>query len=133
MTLKSFFDRLSRQQIISIPLHHFSLIIAYLFAGPANDDSDEICYLQSQNGNIERFDYVNLVDENGDEDEDSPELSVLQSYLKTDVACVTEALGKCSREISCCWATHRMYLGRKPDAVNLWIGDSRSVTSLHKG
>ncbi|KAJ9121047.1 hypothetical protein QFC24_005028 [Naganishia onofrii] len=94
MTLKSFFDRLSRQQIISIPLHHFSLTIAYLFAGPANDDSDEICYLQSQNGNIERFDYVNLVDENGDEDEDSPELAVLQSYLKTDVACVTEALGK---------------------------------------
>lgn len=28
------------------------------------------------------------------------------------------------------WA--RIALGRQPDAVNLWIGNSRSITSLHR-
>ncbi|KAG8908159.1 hypothetical protein FRB99_008702 [Tulasnella sp. 403] len=59
----------------------------------------EVCYLQSQNGN--------LSETGGDE------FQALRQDVPRDVPWASEALD------------------RLPDAVNLWIGDSRSTTSAH--
>ncbi|KZT12736.1 Clavaminate synthase-like protein [Laetiporus sulphureus 93-53] len=68
----------------------------------------EVYYLQSQNGNLFAARYFDLSGE--------PDPSVFEP-LRRDVP----------SEIS--WCTEA--LGRSPEAVNLWIGNSRSVTSMH--
>jgi len=72
--------------------------------------SEETCYLQSQNGNM----YSNQFFERPLSRE--PELSEFE-LLRADVP----------SEISWC----SQAFDRPPDAVNLWIGNSRSVTSIH--
>ncbi|KAG9111571.1 hypothetical protein FRC07_008034 [Ceratobasidium sp. 392] len=71
------------------------------------DPSSEVYYLQSQNGNM----YSSADFEPGTEN--TSELLPL--------------LGDVPREVS--WASEA--LDRTPDAVNVWIGGSRSVTSVH--
>ncbi|KAH7343678.1 Clavaminate synthase-like protein [Rhizoctonia solani] len=74
------------------------------------DASSEVYYLQSQNGNM----YSAVDFEPGPDHASNSELC---SELLSDVP----------REIP--WASEA--LGRTPDAVNIWIGGSRSVTSVH--
>ncbi|KAF4574589.1 hypothetical protein EYR36_005937 [Pleurotus pulmonarius] len=66
-----------------------------------------IHYLQSQNGNLFTNKYF------GGSSEDPSEFEPLRADVLAEVPWCTEALG------------------RPPDAVNLWIGDSKSVTSIH--
>ncbi|CAE6397141.1 unnamed protein product [Rhizoctonia solani] len=72
--------------------------------------SDEVYYLQSQNGNM--YSAVDF-----ESSPDRPSDSELCPELLSDVP----------KEIL--WASEA--LGRTPDAVNIWIGGSRSVTSVH--
>ncbi|KAJ7095389.1 cupin-like domain-containing protein [Mycena belliarum] len=72
---------------------------------PDSDDS-EIYYLQSQNGNV--FSNRSF--------EGTPDPSEFEA-LRTDIP----------REIPWCSEA----LGRSPDAVNLWIGNHESITSIH--
>ncbi|KAF8607967.1 Clavaminate synthase-like protein [Ceratobasidium sp. AG-I] len=73
------------------------------------DPSSEVYYLQSQNGNMyTASDFLS--------DVDAVEKSELEPLLD-DVP----------KEVS--WASEA--LDRTPDAVNVWIGGSRSVTSVH--
>ncbi|CAE6471543.1 unnamed protein product [Rhizoctonia solani] len=74
------------------------------------DASNEVYYLQSQNGNM----YSTVDFESGPDHTSNSELC-------------PELLSDVPREIS--WASEA--LGRTPDAVNVWIGGSRSVTSVH--
>ncbi|KZT51487.1 Clavaminate synthase-like protein [Calocera cornea HHB12733] len=71
------------------------------FQERASEEDREVRYLQSQNGNI----YNASIEET--------ELRLLQDHIPVDVPIVLDSLGTA------------------PDAVNLWIGDRRSVTSLH--
>ncbi|KAI0921861.1 hypothetical protein AcW1_004276 [Taiwanofungus camphoratus] len=68
----------------------------------------EIHYLQSQNGNLYSNRYFDLGPKN-----DPSEFESLRSDVPSEILWCSEALG------------------RSPDAVNLWIGDSASVTSIH--
>ncbi|VDC07316.1 unnamed protein product [Peniophora sp. CBMAI 1063] len=77
-----------------------------------NEDTDpdaqsEALYLQSQNGNLYLDAYSNQSAEG------LPELAPLRPDVPYEVPWCSEALG------------------RQPDAVNLWIGGYRSVTSIH--
>ncbi|OXG42832.1 hypothetical protein C359_02159 [Cryptococcus neoformans Bt120] len=72
--------------------------------GRSTDQDPFIYYLQSQDGNIYRDQPSPL---------GPPELEAFQKYFKRDVPWMKEAIGK------------------QAEAVNLWIGDSRSTTSLH--
>ncbi|KXN86277.1 JmjC domain-containing protein 7 [Leucoagaricus sp. SymC.cos] len=65
----------------------------------------DVCYLQSQDGNLYSSEYfIN----------DSPsEYEPLREDVPSEVSWCSEALD------------------RSPDAVNLWIGDGRSTTSIH--
>ncbi|KAF7292474.1 JmjC domain-containing protein [Mycena chlorophos] len=69
------------------------------------EDSD-VCYLQSQNGNV----YSSAFFEG---DSDASEFLALRADIPREIEWCSEALGKA------------------PDAVNLWIGSRRSVTSIH--
>ncbi|KAG6814184.1 hypothetical protein H0H92_000861 [Tricholoma furcatifolium] len=90
----------------------------FLFATYVTSDQDtastsnngDIYYLQSQNGNMYCAD-----DFSGQGAQSTSEFEPLRSDVPSDVAFCTEALG------------------RLPDAVNLWIGDGRSITSIHSG
>jgi len=62
----------------------------------------EICYLQSQNGNVYSSD--------GSQES---EFETFKSDIPEDLSWCSEALES------------------TPDAVNLWIGDARSITSIH--
>lgn len=66
--------------------------------------SDDVVYLQSQDGNVYRREGAG-----GDE-----ELARLQPHVVSEVPCLSSALGS------------------SPDAVNVWVGSSRSVTSFHR-
>ncbi|THH33695.1 hypothetical protein EUX98_g611 [Antrodiella citrinella] len=68
----------------------------------ARDAHPEICYLQSQNGNVFSSD--------GSQES---EFEAFKSQIPEDLPWCSEALDS------------------TPDAVNLWIGDQRSVTSIH--
>lgn len=86
----------------------------------------EIIYLQSQDGNI----YRSHPRPGGDE------LKGMRKYVKRDIDWMTEAVGQFGTRSSCVsWATTRIELiwstGESAEAVNLWIGSSRSITSLH--
>ncbi|EGO01893.1 hypothetical protein SERLA73DRAFT_177489 [Serpula lacrymans var. lacrymans S7.3] len=68
---------------------------------------DEVYYLQSQNGNL----YSNSFFDHSDED--TSEFESLRPDVPSDISWCSEAFD------------------RAPDAVNLWIGNSTSVTSIH--
>ncbi|KAH9936956.1 Clavaminate synthase-like protein [Amylocystis lapponica] len=74
----------------------------------ANASASEVYYLQSQNGNM----YTNRYFDPTAEDDPS-EFEPLRNDVPSDISWCTDALDK------------------SPDAVNLWIGDSSSVTSIH--
>ncbi|KAJ1308769.1 hypothetical protein OPQ81_004459 [Rhizoctonia solani] len=74
------------------------------------DISSEVYYLQSQNGNMY----------NAADFEPGP-------YRAPNSELCPELLSDVPREIP--WASEA--LGRTPDAVNVWIGGSRSITSVH--
>lgn len=62
------------------------------------------------------------------------ELKALRPFVEQEIPVVSEALGMQSLQgyhASC--TDWQIQTGSKPTAVNLWIGDKRSVTSLHKG
>ncbi|KAK0468391.1 Clavaminate synthase-like protein [Desarmillaria tabescens] len=65
-------------------------------------------YLQSQNGNVYSATYFA-----DDAENDFSEFDVLRPDIPSDVPWCSESLNK------------------HPDAVNLWIGDSKSTTSIH--
>ncbi|KIK06699.1 hypothetical protein K443DRAFT_673988 [Laccaria amethystina LaAM-08-1] len=70
----------------------------------------EVRYLQSQNGNLFPSDFFGR----SSDDANSPsEFEPLRSDVPSEIPWCTEALGK------------------RPDAVNIWIGNSRSTTSIH--
>ncbi|KAK4687834.1 peptidyl-lysine (3S)-dioxygenase / protease, partial [Tremellales sp. Uapishka_1] len=69
--------------------------------------ADEVVYLQSQNGNIYRTDDAN------DSDSSPPELRHLSRLFERDIPWMKDAVASSA------------------EAVNLWIGDNRSTTSLH--
>ncbi|KAI0375825.1 Clavaminate synthase-like protein [Pilatotrama ljubarskyi] len=68
----------------------------------------EVHYLQSQNGNLFTNCYFDLCGQ-----EDPSEFEPLREYVPSEVPWCSDALD------------------RSPDAVNLWIGDEKSVTSIH--
>ncbi|KAG8928490.1 hypothetical protein FRC02_006859 [Tulasnella sp. 418] len=67
----------------------------------AKDPPNEVYYLQSQNGNLSSDDISGC------------EFPALKEDVPGDISWATQALGN------------------NPEAVNLWIGDSRSITSAH--
>nr|ODN89836.1 hypothetical protein L204_06113 [Cryptococcus depauperatus CBS 7855] len=69
-----------------------------------NKNSTEAFYLQSQDGNVYR---------NPPRPSGPPDLSPFQDYIKAEVEWMEEAVGKAA------------------EAVNLWVGDRKSKTSLH--
>ncbi|KAH7929452.1 Clavaminate synthase-like protein [Leucogyrophana mollusca] len=71
------------------------------------DETDATLYLQSQNGNLYSASFF---------EQDGRDISEFES-LRADVP----------SNISWCGEA----FGKAPDAVNLWIGDSRSTTSIH--
>lgn len=77
------------------------------------DPSSEVYYLQSQNGNMYSAVDFDLTTEPGPTS--ASELAPLLSDVPREIPWASEALG------------------RTPDAVNIWIGGSRSVTSVHSG
>jgi len=81
-----------------------------LSSGGGNNYEEEVYYLQSQNGNLYDYNYFTSAETEG-----GCELANLRGDVPAEVPWCSEALGRC------------------PDAVNLWIGDSRSVTSIHSG
>ncbi|KZS97575.1 Clavaminate synthase-like protein [Sistotremastrum niveocremeum HHB9708] len=78
----------------------------------ADTDASEVLYLQSQDGNVYRAEDFNEDLDKSERPRDS-ELKLLRDIVPPQVPFVTEALDQ------------------PPDAVNLWIGDERSVTSIH--
>ncbi|KAI0045304.1 Clavaminate synthase-like protein [Auriscalpium vulgare] len=70
---------------------------------------DEAYYLQSQNGNL--FSSAFFDEHSGEVD--LSEFMPLREDVPSEISWCSEALG------------------RHPDAVNLWIGNNRSVTSIH--
>ncbi|CAD6563911.1 MAG: hypothetical protein TREMPRED_002371 [Tremellales sp. Tagirdzhanova-0007] len=83
------------------PLEETMTMSAFL-DGLCRRKSHEVRYLQSQNGNVYRS-----------EGSDHPQLEVFQPFFERDVSWMREATDSSA------------------EAVNLWIGDSRSTTSLH--
>ncbi|KAH8999275.1 cupin-like domain-containing protein [Lactarius akahatsu] len=75
---------------------------------PSTSNVEDVCYLQSQNGNLFPGSYFT----SGDMESDC-ELINLRDDVPAEIPWCSEALG------------------RSPDAVNLWIGNNRSVTSIH--
>ena len=86
----------------------------------------DIHYLQSQNGNVYRnrsvYPEVDLVSEFDSLKRDIPE----------EIPWCSEALGPLTPSPNLS-VDSLPDVGLPPDAVNLWIGDSRSVTSVHSG
>jgi jumonji domain-containing protein 7 len=77
---------------------------------PGGSDTEDVYYLQSQNGNLYSSSYFTSANM-----KDDSELISLRGDVPAEIPWCSEALGRC------------------PDAVNLWIGDSRSATSIHSG
>ncbi|KAG2367375.1 Clavaminate synthase-like protein [Suillus spraguei] len=72
-----------------------------------DSDNFSASYLQSQNGNIYSSRFFEVPND------DPSEFGALREDVPSSIPWVTEALG------------------RNPDAVNLWIGNSKSITSIH--
>ncbi|KAI9512185.1 Clavaminate synthase-like protein [Russula earlei] len=81
----------------------------WYFAEPHHEKiKGDVYYLQSQNGNLYPSSHFTSAGKEG-----NCELVNLRRDVPAEVPWCSEGLGRC------------------PDAVNLWIGDSRSVTSIH--
>ncbi|KAG6817412.1 hypothetical protein H0H87_009057 [Tephrocybe sp. NHM501043] len=80
--------------------------LANISSGSKSGEGD-IRYLQSQNGNLYSSDYFEGA-------ESFSEFQPLRTDVPSDIPFCTEALG------------------RTPDAVNLWIGDGRSITNPYE-
>ncbi|KAJ3479826.1 hypothetical protein NLI96_g8785 [Meripilus lineatus] len=95
--------------------------LATLASGGTSASADpEVHYLQSQNGNL----FCST----------SSEDSEFESFLgdiPKDLPWCTEVLGRQSSTFAELRFTMYHNSGAPPDAVNLWIGDGRSVTSIH--
>jgi jumonji domain-containing protein 7 len=101
------------------PLDETMTMPAFLARLTGQDEShDEALYLQSQDGNIYRS-------EPGARG--SPELATFQSVVARDVSWMKEASGG-SIFAPDSVLTHA---GESAEAVNLWIGNSKSTTSFH--
>ncbi|KZT74411.1 Clavaminate synthase-like protein [Daedalea quercina L-15889] len=74
----------------------------------ARSADNEVYYLQSQNGNMYTGRYFELTS-----DPDPSEFEPLREDIPSEITWCSEALDRC------------------PDAVNLWIGNSASITSVH--
>ncbi|KAK2466214.1 hypothetical protein APHAL10511_001856 [Amanita phalloides] len=83
-----------------------SELLSRLGTDSSRSDPSEICYLQSQNGNLYASKFFKGVD-------DPSELESLREDVPSEISWCSEALD------------------RHPDAVNLWIGDGKSSTSVH--
>lgn len=87
----------------------------------------EVHYLQSQNGNVYSTHFFQ------DNDADSlSEFEPLRRDVPSEVQWCSEAFGSAPLDDG----RHHLsdYLtGESPDAVNLWIGNGKSVTSIHSG
>ncbi|TCD66984.1 hypothetical protein EIP91_000664 [Steccherinum ochraceum] len=79
-----------------------SAFLSKFVPGSRNAKDSEVCYLQSQNGNVYSSDATQ-----------PSEFKGLQADIPDDLHWCSEALESA------------------PDAVNLWIGDQRSITSIH--
>jgi len=85
-------------------------------------------YLQSQNGNLYASAFFSGTEE------ELPELAPLRQDVPPDIPWCTEALGAYPFTSLYTTATLRdIASDRHPDAVNLWLGGDRSVTSIHSG
>ncbi|EPQ59252.1 Clavaminate synthase-like protein [Gloeophyllum trabeum ATCC 11539] len=73
-----------------------------------SDDQNEVLYMQTQNGNLYPAGYFEPGSVDG-----SSECESLREDAPSEIPWCSEALG------------------RSPEAVNVWIGDSRSTTSIH--
>ncbi|KAH9899687.1 Clavaminate synthase-like protein [Cubamyces lactineus] len=71
-------------------------------------EGEEVHYLQSQNGNLFTSNYFDMTGPG-----DSSEFEPLREHVPSEITWCSDALDK------------------SPDAVNLWIGDEKSVTSIH--
>ncbi|KAI0774451.1 Clavaminate synthase-like protein [Fomes fomentarius] len=76
--------------------------------GTGASGGGEVHYLQSQNGNMFTNRYFDMSGE-----DDPSEFEPLREYVPSEIPWCSEALD------------------RSPDAVNLWVGDEKSVTSIH--
>lgn len=85
----------------------------------------QVYYLQSQNGNM--YDSQFFEDGSG-----RTEYSPLRQDVPSEVPWCSEALGIATLSNEAMDAL-TLTTGKHPDAVNVWIGDSRSVTSIHSG
>ncbi len=107
--MATFLDRLRTYTVAScVILKHHCL---------GDHKSEEVIYMQSQNGNIYRSE--------GEE----PELSAFQHFFESDIPWMRDATGLfigflMTEPLTCKSAS-------SAEAVNLWIGTSRSTTSLH--
>lgn len=81
-----------------------------------------VYYLQSQNGNM--F--------SSDEGDSPSEFDALRSDIVSEIDWCSEALGGWNEF----WSRPlplNFRAGRQPEAVNVWIGNGKSVTSIHSG
>ncbi|KAG7558296.1 hypothetical protein FFLO_02766 [Filobasidium floriforme] len=99
------YDEETKKAYFAMPLTE-KMTVNELFRKIDDQDDTDVCYLQSQNGNIwDRF--------KEEEEDDPPELSRFQEYVLRGPRVMQK-------------------LGKEPDAVNLWVGTSKSTTTLHK-
>ena len=91
------------------------------------NSSGDVHYLQSQNGNLFTGRYFD-----GSGDEDPSEFEPLREHIPSEIPWCSDALGA---RFDACSSDRDLTLavGKSPDAVNLWIGDGQSVTSIHSG
>ncbi|TFK43526.1 Clavaminate synthase-like protein [Crucibulum laeve] len=85
-----------------------SAFLSHISEGEYHPATTDVCYLQSQNGNLFSSDYFH-----GNANDCPSEFEPLRSDILSEITWCSDALG------------------RSPDAVNIWIGDSRSITSIH--
>lgn len=76
---------------------------------------DNVYYLQSQNGNLYTPSTTSDSDSNADAEPSECEFLNIRKDVPKDISWASQALG------------------HLPDAVNIWIGDEKSITSVHSG
>ncbi|KDQ20743.1 hypothetical protein BOTBODRAFT_317485 [Botryobasidium botryosum FD-172 SS1] len=113
MAAREFFAALSSVRTVSIeeiPSSHLQES-ALQSSRQGQLHTGEVCYLQSQNGNL--YSGQSTGGSTAEALDEPSEFMPLRGDVPKHIEWATDALG------------------RGPDAVNLWIGDERSVTSVH--
>lgn len=91
MAFRSFFDRLGKTAEVPLPVLTLTALLVPLVA---DDDNQEVHYLQSQNGNIYRSASDHPPDQSTDDSETpAPELALLQEHIKPAVEFMSNAIG----------------------------------------